>query len=76
MKVKTSITLSKEILEKIDEITRNRGRRSAFIEQAVRNYIKQKHREVRDKRDREILNQHADELNKEAGDVLSYQVEL
>ena len=76
MKVKTSITLSEEILEKIDEMTKKRGKRSAFIEQAVRTYIEQKQRKLRDKRDQEILNQHADRLNKEADDVLSYQVEL
>ena len=76
MKVKTSITLSKEILERIDEMTENRGKRSSFIENAVRIYLEQKQRKVRDRRDQEILNRHADKLNKEAVDVLSYQVEL
>ena len=76
MKVKTSITLSEDILQKIDSIIKESGNRSEFIEQAIRNYIQQRIREHREKQDLEILNRYASRLNKESKDVLSYQVEL
>jgi metal-responsive CopG/Arc/MetJ family transcriptional regulator len=50
--------------------------RSSFIEQALRHYIASKEREQRNRADLEILNEHADSLNREASDVVSYQVEL
>ena len=59
----------------IDAIIGNRGR-SAFIETAVRSYIEQQQRVIRDRNDLKILGEHAARLNKEALDVLSYQVEL
>ena len=76
MKTKTSITLSEELLEKIDRIVKGHSNRSVFIEQAVRHYIISKERERRNKADLEILNKHADTLNMEARDAISYQVEL
>ncbi len=50
--------------------------RSAFIEEAVKAYIDRKKKQVRQKRDLEILNNKADMLNGEAEDVLSFQVDL
>ena len=76
MKAKTSITLSEDLLKEVDQIIKGATSRSNFIEQAIRNFLNQKQRERREKTDFAILNQHADKLNAEAGDVLSYQVEL
>lgn len=76
MKVKTSVTLSEEILEEVDTYVEASGNRSAFIEEAVREYLEQLRRRARDERDLYILNERADELNEEALDVISYQVEL
>lgn len=76
MKVKTSITLSPEILLALDELARNVSNRSRLIEQAVVEFVARHQREARDKRDLEILNREADRLNREAEDVLAYQVEL
>jgi Arc/MetJ-type ribon-helix-helix transcriptional regulator len=74
MKVKTSITLSREILDAIDART-GRGRsRSEFIETAVRAFLDRARRAERDARDLDILNRRAARLNREAADVLSYQV--
>lgn len=74
MKVKTSITLSSEVLEAIDTLT-DRGRnRSELIEAAVRAYLAQMKRNARDARDLDILNRRAERLNREAADVLTYQV--
>ena len=74
MKVKTSITLSKNLLKEIDAIISKSGNRSLFIEEAIKNYLTHKKRDLRNKNDLEIINRSADELNREANDVLSYQV--
>jgi metal-responsive CopG/Arc/MetJ family transcriptional regulator len=76
MKIKTSVTLSRDVLEMIDAAIGESGNRSEFIEQAIENYIKQKLREQREGEDLEILNRCADQLNRESRDVLSYQVDL
>jgi metal-responsive CopG/Arc/MetJ family transcriptional regulator len=76
MKVKTSITLSENLLKTIDEYTGEYKNRSAFIEYAVRAFIMQLIRRQQDSRDLEIINQRADYLNQEAADVLTYQVDL
>lgn len=76
MKVKTSITLSKSILKEIDLIISKSGNRSLFIEEAIKNYLIHKKRNLRNKNDLDIINRSADELNKEADDILSYQVNI
>ena len=76
MKVKTSITLSEDLLRAIDEYTGEYKNRSKFIEDAVRAFIIQLIRRRQDARDLEIINQRANYLNQEATDVLSYQVDL
>jgi metal-responsive CopG/Arc/MetJ family transcriptional regulator len=76
MKVKTSITLSEDLLKAIDEYVREYNNRSEFIEEAVRVFIRQMIRRKQDARDLEIINNCADYLNKEAMDVLTYQVDL
>jgi metal-responsive CopG/Arc/MetJ family transcriptional regulator len=76
MKVKTSITLSKGLLKEIDLIISKSGNRSLFIEEAIKNYLIHKKRNLRDKNDLDIINRSADELNKEANDILSYQVHI
>ena len=76
MKVRTSITLSKDIVEKIDSLAASYGNRSALIEKAVRDLIAAREKLDRDQNDLEIINKQADILNSEAVDVLSYQVDL
>jgi Arc/MetJ-type ribon-helix-helix transcriptional regulator len=76
MKVKTSITLSEDLLKAIDKYTGEHKNRSEFIEDAVRAFIMQLIQRQQDARDLEIINQHADSLNREAADVLTYQVDL
>jgi Arc/MetJ-type ribon-helix-helix transcriptional regulator len=74
MKVKTSITLSRDILDAIDARA-GRGRsRSEFIEAALRVFLDQARRGERDAKDLDILNRRAKRLNREATDVLGYQV--
>lgn len=76
MKVKTSITLSDYLIEEIDQIVDESGNRSNFIEEAVKLYIQYKKREIRDINDFDLINQNSKALNKEAEDVLSFQVEF
>ncbi len=74
MKVTTSVQLSEDLLEAIDERARHRNEdRSTVIEAAVRAFVV--HRTPASAMtDLDILNRHADELNLEAEDVLAYQV--
>ncbi|MDO9287950.1 MAG: hypothetical protein Q7T83_04090 [Thermodesulfovibrionales bacterium] len=75
MKIKTSITLSEDVLRNIAEFGRHENR-SEFIEKAVRDFIERQSQTKRNLKDLDILNKKADKLNKEAEDVLSYQADL
>ncbi len=74
MKSKTSITLSTALLEEVDKIVGQDGNRSELIEKAVHEYIQRIARIDRDRRDLEILNRSAKRTDREAKDVLRYQV--
>lgn len=77
MKVKTSITLSEDLVKAIDRrAKRQNTNRSDFIEAAVSTFIRQLTRDEQDARDLEILDRRSDYLNQEAADVLAYQVPL
>ena len=73
MKEKTSVTLSKEVLAGIDRLAGSRHSRSAVIENILSRHLRERAKAVRDARELELINQHADELNAEAEDVLRYQ---
>ena len=76
MKVKTSITLSEDLLVAIDKQAGPHKSRSDFIELALRAYLRQLAREAQNARDLEIINRRSERLNREALDVLAYQVDL
>lgn len=76
MKVKTSLSLSEDLIRLIDELYGSNQNRSEFIEKAVRDYIERKLQREKDRKDLSILNKKADKLNKEAVDVLLYQADL
>ena len=76
MKIKTSVTLSNELVEAINEYGQPYKSRSDFIEAAIWAFIKQIVRDQQNVRDIEIINRHADRLNAEALDVLAYQAQL
>jgi metal-responsive CopG/Arc/MetJ family transcriptional regulator len=73
MKVKTSVTLSEELVEELDGMTDDGSNRSQMIERAVAEFIERQRRQLRDVRDLRILNRSAEELNQEIDDVLAYQ---
>jgi metal-responsive CopG/Arc/MetJ family transcriptional regulator len=72
MRVKTSVTLPEEIVQALDAAGANRSR---LVEEAVREYLARRERLRRDARELEVLNRHADRLNREMEDVLAYQDE-
>jgi metal-responsive CopG/Arc/MetJ family transcriptional regulator len=73
MKIKTSITLSNEIMTQLDTMISD-GNRSDFIEKALWKYIELEQREKRNQNDLDIINNKSSRLNEEAKDVLLYQV--
>ena len=74
MKAKTSVTLEGGLLRGIDEHASEYRSRSEFIEAAIEHFIKHLERQEAEQRDLAILNRRAHALNKEAADVLAYQV--
>jgi len=76
MKVKTSITLSDDLVKAIAKYGKSHKNRSDFIEAAIWAFIGQMIRDRQNARDIEIINRNADRLNAEARDVLAYQVDL
>jgi metal-responsive CopG/Arc/MetJ family transcriptional regulator len=74
MKVKTSVTLSAELLQAIDAMHEAQGNRSDFLEEAAWVYIRELRRRERAKRDIEIIERCAEYLHEEVMDALGYQV--
>ncbi len=76
MRVKTSVTIDERVLAAIDKATTKTRSRSRLIEDAAREYLARRARAARESRDLAILNQSADELNREMDDVLAYQADV
>jgi len=73
MKEKTSVTLSPDVLTGIDRLAGSKRSRSAFIEDVLRQYLRERAKAARSARDLAILNKFANELNVEAEDGLEDQ---
>ncbi|MBN1847700.1 MAG: hypothetical protein JW932_03865 [Deltaproteobacteria bacterium] len=76
MKIKTSITISEEIIQQIDALAGQFGNRSNLIEKAIREFLVAESSRRRDLKDMDILNRRAEKMNKEGVDVLSYQADV
>ena len=74
MKVKTSITLEKEVVTALEKAARKGESRSQVIERLLRQSFAVRDREAIDRRDCNTIDANADELNEEAVDVLGYQI--
>ncbi|MGB7623119.1 MAG: ribbon-helix-helix domain-containing protein [Terriglobia bacterium] len=72
MKVKTSITLSEDVLKSIDRFSKQYRNRSDFIETASKAFIVQVLRETKNAKDLDMINRRSHRLNEEAEDVLTY----
>jgi metal-responsive CopG/Arc/MetJ family transcriptional regulator len=73
MKVKTSLTLSEDLLASIDKLAGRKVSRSALIEQILRESLALRAQARRDARDVAAINRHAAQLNSEMSDALSFQ---
>jgi metal-responsive CopG/Arc/MetJ family transcriptional regulator len=71
-KMKTSLTLSREVVRGIDRVAGEKRSRSAVVGDVLRGYLSQ-HERAANARDAEKINRFADELNAEMQDVLAYQ---
>jgi metal-responsive CopG/Arc/MetJ family transcriptional regulator len=76
MKVKTSVTLSEDILKTIGRTARKGESRSETIERLLREGLAARERREADARDLALINEHAEQLNADAEDALKYQVDL
>ena len=79
MKIKTSVSLSEDLVRGMDALLKEPGlpdSRSAFLEAALRRFIADLERRMRDANDMEVLNRRSRKFNKEAADVLAYQTDL
>jgi metal-responsive CopG/Arc/MetJ family transcriptional regulator len=73
MKIKTSVSISLDVLKKVDALSKPHSNRSEFIETAVRRFIEQLKKERRNADDLAIINRNYKRLNQEASAVLEYQ---
>jgi len=73
MKVETTVTLSEELAAALGKRVEDSDALSRFVEDAIRAHLLRQRRKD-SSRDLAIINAHADALNAEAEDVLSYQV--
>ncbi len=76
MKVKTSVTLSTELIAAIDSLIEKDQNRSLFLETAAWEYVARSRREKSNQRDLETINRHEAYLNAEAEDALSVQIDV
>ncbi len=74
MKIKTSVTISDDVLKAVDEFTGAHSNRSKFIESAVVRFIEHLRRKRQNAKDLAIINRRSKRLNREALEVLEYQV--
>ena len=74
MKVKTSVILSEDVLNAVGRAAAKGESRSGTLERLVREGLAARARRANDDRELALINRHADDLNAEATDVLSYQV--
>ena len=72
-KMKTSLTLSREVIRGIDRVAGRQRSRSSLVDAVLRRYLAQRQRAAINARDLELLNRWADEFNAEAEDVLEFQ---
>lgn len=74
--MKTSVTLSEDIVKRLDRVMKKGESRSQAIERLLNDSLAAEARKAADLRDLALINQHADALNAEAEDVLTYQADL
>ena len=71
--MKTSLTLSEDLLASIDKLAGRKVSRSALIEQILRESLARRAQARKDARQVAAINRHAAQLNIEMSDALSFQ---
>ena len=73
MKVKTSLSLSEDLLRTLDRLAGPKRSRSSFVEQILREFVEQREQARRNAADIAAINRHAAELNAVLNDALFFQ---
>lgn len=71
--MKTSLTLSEDLVAKLDRLAGPKASRSSFIENILRDFVEGRTQARRDAREVAAINRHAAALNAEMQDALSFQ---
>ncbi len=71
--MKTSLTLSEDLIAKIDKLAGSKVSRSSYVEQILRDFVDGLAQARKDAREIAAINRHAAELNAEMSDALSFQ---
>jgi metal-responsive CopG/Arc/MetJ family transcriptional regulator len=75
MRVRTSVTLPKDLLIEVDALAGKKHKRSEIVETALRDYVAKKNGTKLNRRDIEIINENADLINKQVEETLEFQAE-
>lgn len=75
MKVKTLITLPKDLLLSVDALTDKKHKRSAVIESALREYVARENPKSLNRRDMRIINKNIEVINQQVAETLEFQAE-
>ena len=73
MKTKTSLTLSEDLVKALDRLAGPGVSRSALIEGILRDFLDRRAQAQRHAREVAAINRHAEQLNAEMSDALSFQ---
>jgi metal-responsive CopG/Arc/MetJ family transcriptional regulator len=73
MKLKTSLTLSEDLVAELDRLAGPNISRSSFIEQILRAFVDARLQGQRHAREVAAINRHAAKLNIEMRDALAFQ---
>jgi guanylate kinase len=78
MKIETTIYLEPELVGQLHRrlTTNDHGSLSELIERLIRSFLAKEERPAKDLQDLQIINDNAEQLNREAQEVLTYQIEL
>jgi metal-responsive CopG/Arc/MetJ family transcriptional regulator len=73
MKTKTSLTLSVDLIARIDKLAGSKVSRSSYIERILRDFVDGLAQARKDAREIAAINRHAAQLNAQMSDALSFQ---
>jgi metal-responsive CopG/Arc/MetJ family transcriptional regulator len=73
MKLKTSLTLSEDLIARIDKLAGSKISRSSYIERILRDFVDGRAQARKDAREIAAINRQATQLNAEMTDALSFQ---